>query len=142
MPMAQSFFQDVRFYITDKLNLSVVTVEMTDIINDPCWGPGKEFDVASHGAGLSLDLVSPSYDFSLPTFRVPVTLIAAKPKSTAPNMWVYARVFGIYPWILFLVLLTLLGVALDFSLHMNQLMHPIGATNLVHVEAASEPQMA
>ena len=82
------------------------------IINDPCWGPGKEFDVASHGAGLSLDFVSPSYDFSLPTFRVPVTLIAAKPKGTAPNMWVYARVFGIYQWILYIVLLTFLGVVL------------------------------
>ena len=41
-----------------------------------------------------------------------VSLIAAKPKGTAPNMWVYANVFGIYHWILFMVLLTFLGVAL------------------------------
>ena len=36
----------------------------------------------------------------------------------------------------------LLREALDFSLHMNQLMCQIGAIILVHVEAVSQPQMA
>ena len=108
------YYQDMLFYVTEKLNLSVVSVESTDIINDPCGGPGKKFDVASSGYGI--DPQGCSYaEFTLPIFREPITLIAAKPKGTAPNMWVYARVFGIYPWILFIVLLTLLGVAMSIQ---------------------------
>ena len=36
----------------------------------------------------------------------------------------------------------MLRVALDFSLHMNQLMCPNGAMAVVHVEEVSQPQIA
>ena len=49
-------------------------------------------------------------DYTLPTDRGQLTLIAAIPKGTSINFWVYIRVFGITQWIIFMSLL-LLGVS-------------------------------
>ena len=111
----KGYYQDVLFYVTENLNLSVVTVEGTNcipIINCTCFDPRTEVDVHSYGVGIHMDFAMSLIDLPLIIFRSPVTLIAAKQKGTAPNMWVYVQVFGIPQWILFIVLLTLLGMAL------------------------------
>ena len=51
-------------------------------------------------------------DSPLPILRDAVSLIAAKPKGCAPNMWVYVNVFGLYQWVIFLALLILMVMGL------------------------------
>ena len=113
----KGYLQDVLFYVTEKLNLNVVTVESTNCIqsaNCTCFNPRTEIDAHSSGLPIALDF---TYLADLPyaTIRTPITLIAAKQKGRAPNMWVYVQVFGLSPWILFIVSLSFLGTALAIN---------------------------
>ena len=110
---SQGYMQDVLLYITEKLNLSVVTVEsencFQNAFNCTCFNPRTEVDV--HSTGLPYELAY-LVDLPLPALRTHTALLAAKQKGRAPNMWVYVEVFfGFSPWILLLVVLILLGAA-------------------------------
>ena len=119
---SKGYFQDMLFYITEKLNLTIETVggkfERPKLLENGSWTglmgsiQRKEVDVLSMGMGINLQR-SYVVDFPISTDRQAITLIAAIPKGAAPNMWVYVRVFGIYQWMIFLILLTCLGVALS-----------------------------
>ena len=114
----KGYFQEVLFYITEKLNLNVVTVESTNCLlfmNCTCFDPKADVDATSSGLPIpipSLLNITSLVELPLAIIRVPTALFAAKPKGTAPNMWVYIQVFRISPWIVYIVLLTLLGMAL------------------------------
>ena len=109
--------------VTSKtLHLTVETVgrekEIPTLLENGSWIgvmgliQRKEVDVLSMGIGINLHY-SAIVEFPFPTYRQPITLIAAMPKGAAPNMWVYVRVFGIYQWMIFLMLLNCLGIALS-----------------------------
>ena len=68
-----------------------------------------ETGVVTTGMGINLDY-NTFVDFPLATHSVPMTLIAAIPKSSAPNMWVYVSVFGVYQWMIFFALLVLMVI--------------------------------
>ena len=118
---SNGWFQDMLFYITDKLNLTVETVEAKKeaaiLLENGTWTgyigllQRKEVDVLS--LGLVIDLRSPRdvIDYPIATHRTAITLISAIPKGTAPNMWVYIRVFGVYQWIIFITILTMISLA-------------------------------
>ena len=119
----KGLYQDQLFYITDKLNLTVEIVEAP-------WGGSKLYENGSYGgeigmlqrgevdvntAGLGINLQrSHVLDFPVPTFREPISLIAAIPKGTSTHFWVYVRVFGVTQWITFVALLMLVvaGISL------------------------------
>ena len=117
---SKGYFQDMLFYITDRLNLTFATVEAqwnVDLLENGSWTgiigmiQRKEIDVISSGLGINSQYSS-VIDLPIATDRQPVTLIAARPKGTALSMWAYVRVFGVYQWIIFTMMLMLLGIAL------------------------------
>ena len=119
---SQGYFQDMLFYITDTLNLTVETVEVEStkprLLNGSWTGPlgllqKGDIDVLSIALGINLER-SDTLDLPLATYRQPVTLVAVKRKGAAPNMWVYVQVFGLIQWMLVTLLLVLLGLILSF----------------------------
>ena len=108
---SNGYFQDMLFYITDKLNLTIETIESP-------WGAEIEFlqkqeaDVVSTGLGITLQR-SDFIDFPIPTHLEPITLIAAIPKGVSPNMWVYLGVFAFNQWMIFITLLVLMVMGLS-----------------------------
>ena len=119
---SKGYFQDKLLYITDRLNLTVKTVarkyEDPKLLENGTWlgimglMQKKEVDVFSMGMGIHI-LYSSIIDFPFATNRKPITLIAARPKGAAHEMWVYVRVFGIFQWTIFAMLLTLLACAIS-----------------------------
>ena len=118
---SKGYFQDMLFYITEKLNLTIETVEAMEkysyLLENGSWtGPmgllqRKEVDVLSIAMGI--DGRSYFIDFPLATYRQPVTLDSVIPKGAAPNMWVYVEVFGVHQWVIVIVLLVSLGSVLS-----------------------------
>ena len=111
----KGMFQDQLFYITDKLNVTIETVETPidyKLYENGSYGGGigrlqrEEVDVFSVGLGVNLQR-SHVLDYPIPTYRDPITLIAAIPKGASTNFWVYVRIFGPTQWIIFLALLML-----------------------------------
>ena len=119
---SDGWFQEMLFYITDKLNLTLETLEVIPKPSFPLENGSwtgligllqrKEVDVLSMGLGINYER-SFVIDYPLATQRQPITLIAGVPKGGGPNMWVYIQVFGVYQWITFVMLLTLMGAALS-----------------------------
>ena len=119
---SKGYLQEMLFYITDKLNLTIETKEAKRAPSFPLENGSwtgfigllerKEVDVLSMGLGINHQR-SYVIDYPIATHRQPITLIAAIPKGGAPNMWVYVQVFGVYQWIMFIMLLTLIGAALS-----------------------------
>ena len=111
---SKGFFQEKLFYMTDKLNLTIRTVESPDeaesLLPNGSWTgevgtlQRKEVDVSSSGFGIDIPM-SEEIDFSIATLFLPLEFITAIPKGTAPNTWVYVRVFGVLQWAIFLALL-------------------------------------
>ena len=112
---SKGLFQDQLFYVTDSLN---VTIEVAEAAwdfklyeNGSYGGPigmlrRGEADVVTVGLGVNLfrsDLI----DYAIPTWRPPITLIAAIPKGTSSQFWIYVRVFGVSQWVIFVALLML-----------------------------------
>ena len=124
---SQGYMQDVLLYITEKLNLSVVTVESENCFqtafNCTCFNPRTEVDV--HSTGLPYELAS-LVDLPLPALRTHTALLAAKQKGRTPNLWVYVQLFDLSPWILVIVLFTSLGVALAIKMGSLVRMKPPG----------------
>ena len=118
---SKGYFQDMLFYITGKVNLTIETVEakskFSKMLENGSWtGPmgllqRKEVDVLSIAMGI--DGRSYFIDFPLATYRQPVTLVSVIPKGAAPNMWVYVEVFGVHQWVIVIVLLVSLGSVLS-----------------------------
>ena len=113
--------QDILFYITDKLNLTIKTVESTSrtkLLNNGSWTglmgllQRRKVDLYSTGLGVTLER-SYFIDYPIPVSRFPITLIAAIPEGTSPNMWVYVRVFGVYQWLIFVILLVFIAMELS-----------------------------
>ena len=120
---SNGFFPDMLFYVTDRLNMTTQTFELPnpkatkETLKNGTWSGAfgflqrKEIDVDVCGRGIS-SVRSSSFDFPLPMIRNPRILIAGRPSGTAPNMWVYVRVFGILQWSLFLAALCILLIGL------------------------------
>ena len=117
----KGYIQDMLFYITDKLNLTIAIIESpwgSKLLDNGSWTSEfgflqrKEADVVSTGMGISLQR-SHFFDFPITTHRAPITLIAAIPKGVSPNMWVYVEVFGFHQWMIFIALLVLMVLGLS-----------------------------
>ena len=115
-------FQEMLYYITGNLNLTFKIVEAPwefELLENGSWTgemgllQRKEVDVVSSVLGITLQR-SNFVDYPFPTDYHPLTLHAAIPKGSAPNMWVFLRVFGPYQWMVFVALLVLLVVGLHF----------------------------
>ena len=115
------FFQDILFYITDKLNMAVDTVAhpwKMVLLENGSWTGGigllqrQEADVITTGLGLNIQR-SYYIDFPIPTHRQPIELIAATPEGVSINMWAYLGVFGVFQWMIFITLLVLMAIGLS-----------------------------
>ena len=118
--------QELLFHITERLNLSIKTIELDlrgqwKMSKNGSWSGGvgvlqrKEADVCSFGLGILLER-SFVIDFPLPVINDPITLFALKNTGIAPNMWVYVRVFGVIQWTLFMMLLIAFAAATTMML--------------------------
>ena len=116
------YFQEMLFYITDNLNLTMEIIEVewgATLFKNGSWNGAlgllqrKKADVASTGFGINLER-SKYVVYPIPTDYQPSTLHAVIPKGSAPDMWVFVRVFGLYQWMIFVVLLGLLAIGLRF----------------------------
>ena len=118
--------QDMIFYITERVNLTIKTVELNlfeswEMSENGSWGGGvgvlqrKEADVCSFGMGVLLDRAL-VIDFPFPVINDPTTLFALKPTGIAPNMWVYVRVFGVIQWAIYLLLLMVFATVMTMIL--------------------------
>lgn len=54
-------------------------------------------------------------DYPLPILRDPITLFATRPMGTAPNMWVYVRVFGVVQWTIIWTLMTAFVISMTIT---------------------------
>ena len=108
---SQGYFQDMLFYMTDRLHLTVKTLEMPRRDHFAMLRQGA-VDVDSTGLGINLQRTA-FIDFPIPTLKIEDILVAAKPRGTAPNMWVYVQVFGVPQWFVFLGLLVMLAIGLS-----------------------------
>ena len=122
---SQGELQHLIFYIADRLNLSIRTIEMIQEpwkkLENGSWTGGigelqrKESDICSNGMGI-LHERSFAIDFPLPVIYDPITLFALKPTGIAPNMWVYVRVFGVIQWVIFMMLLIAFAMVMTMML--------------------------
>ena len=118
---SNGYYQDILFYITDKLNLTIEIIESPwemELLDNGSWTgeigflQRKEADVASSGLGINLQR-SYFIDYTIPTHVEPITLIAAIPKGVSTDMWVYVGVFGVLQWMIFIILLVLMMIGLS-----------------------------
>ena len=117
--------QELIFCITERLNLTIKTIEMPreawKKLENGSWTGGvgvlqrKEADICSNGMGIVYDR-SFDIDFPIAAIYDPITLFAMKPTGIAPNMWVYVRVFGVLQWAIYVLLL------IAFALVMTMMM--------------------
>ena len=118
---SEGYFQDKLFYITDRLNLTVKTVESPyeggSMLANGSWSgcfgmlQRGEIDVDSYGRGIRNN---PMVDYLSPAYRVPRVMIANRPEGAAPNMWVYLRIFGLTQWSIYVASLVLIAIGLFF----------------------------
>ena len=119
----KGMFSDQLHYITDQLNVTVEIVDVPwdfNLYENGSYGGGlgmlqrREVDVFTMGTGINLQR-SLVLDLPLPTWREPMTLIAAIPKGTSINFWVYVRLFCFTSWIISLALLLLVVTAIAMT---------------------------
>ena len=124
---SKGYFQDMVFYITDKLNLTVETKEhpwAMKLLDNGSWTGAmgllqrQEVDTVSTGFGINVQR-SKYIDYPIATNKEAVTLIAAIPKSASPNVWVYVKVFGLTQWMIFIMFLVLMVIALSLILALS-----------------------
>ena len=115
---SEGYFQDMLFYITDAVKLTVETCEVewgNKLLANGSWTSGigalqrRESDVGVAGINLQR---SHYIDYPITADYQPITLHAAIRKGSAPNMWVFVRVFGPFQWMIFAALLVLLVIGL------------------------------
>ena len=124
---SRGYQQEQLFYMTDKLNLTIRTIEVDLSIYDIPYSENgswtgvaglfqqKQIDVFSASFGVTLKecIELPLFDCPFAILENEATLIAASTTGTAPNMWVYVHVFGVVQWTIFLILLMLMVMALS-----------------------------
>ena len=105
-------FPDGLRFITEKLNLSVKTVESgwdMDFFPNGSWSgeigflQRREADVVSTGLGIDL-FRSYFIDYPFATDRKTSTLFGSLQKGGALSMWAYVNVFGFIQWMIFIAL--------------------------------------
>ena len=74
----------------------------------------NEIDIESSGLGVSVERTS-ALAYTIPTYSAQMCLFAMVPEGTAPQVWVYTKVFGFTQWVIFLALLVMVMVALTIS---------------------------
>lgn len=110
-------YQDLLYYITDQVNLTVETIEAPwkmKLLENGSWTSTigylqrKEADVVSSSLGINLQR-SDFIDYPIQVDLVKRGLCAILPiKGAAPNTWVYINVFGLNQWMIFIILLILI----------------------------------
>ena len=127
---SEGSFPSMLNEIADELNLKVETTKyctvggcnMTCQCN--CTGLRKhvvERTIDGSNSGTSITFMEfVLFDFCFATARYPVSLWAAKPKGTAPNMWVYVNVFGVSQWAIFLALLIIVVIMISLIKKVEQ----------------------
>ena len=124
---SKGLFQDLLFYATDNLNLTIQTVEVpmvATLFPNGSWNGGlgllqqKKADVFSPGAGITAQRAE-YIDYSIGIHRQPITLHAAIQKGITLNMWVFVRVFGHYQWLVFITMLLLIAL----GIHLTNILH-------------------
>ena len=118
---SKGLFQDYLFYITDRLNLTIETIEaqwVNKLLDNGSWTNAmgmlqrQEADVVTTRLGINLQR-SFFIDYSIQLYYGKIGLNALLPiKGTSPNMWVYVRVFGFNQWMIFFTLLILIVIGL------------------------------
>ena len=124
---SEGWFQDIAFYITPRLNLSVTTIDLKEVKQCESLLLRKLVDVCSHGVEHSV--------FAIKFGQIPIaiyyeteTLLAGVRTGTAPDAWVFIEVFGFWQW--FAILSTLAVIAIlwpiiQFPLEKNNLRPPL-----------------
>ena len=117
------FQQEPLFYIANGVNLTIKIEEHQrseiggKLLENGTWtgNLGRiqrgEIDVNAIGYGLNFQRAT-QLDFPVQTIRQGTMLIAGRPEGSAPNMWVYVRVFGILQWVFFLTLFVIMALGL------------------------------
>ena len=112
--------QDILSYINDKLNLTIEIRESPwgmKLLDNGSWtGPAgflqrQEADIVTTNTGINQQR-SDFMDFTIPTDRYRMNLVAVVPKGISPNMWVYVSVFGFNQWMFFVVSLLFIVMGL------------------------------
>ena len=97
------WFQDILFYVTDRINLKVMNREIPPtnkgwkLLDNGSWTGGigmlqrKEADICSDGVGVTYDR-SMVINYPMPITRMPCSLVAAMPRGTSINMWAFIKV--------------------------------------------------
>ena len=75
--------------------------------------------MVSTSIGINLQR-SDYIDFPIPARRGIITLLAAIPKGSSPNMWVYIMVFGVSQWMIFIVFLVFMAIGLSVILALTK----------------------
>ena len=124
---SKGYVQDILFYATDHLNLTIETIEapwVNKMLKNGSWTgqigflQRKEADVVTTKLGISLHR-SNFIDYPIETNYKKLGLSAVIPiKGISPNMWVYVNVFGFSQWMIFVILLIfiLMGLTLVHTL--------------------------
>ena len=106
--------QDELFYMTTRLNLTVITKPCkfgNKLYKNGSWDGGigllqrQEADIVSYLLGVNLQRAQ-YVDFPIPTRLQTIGLIAAKSRGYV-SVWLFFRVFGVLEWALFFSLLIL-----------------------------------
>ena len=118
---SEGFMQEKLFYFTDRLNMTMKTVEYKNkrkLLRNGTWeGPfgmiqRGEIDVDSVGIGINIQRLS-IIDFPIQTQEVPVIFIVQRPQGTATDVWVYIKVFGGLQWLIYITSLALIVFGLS-----------------------------
>lgn len=160
---SEGLYQDVLFLVIKSLNLTIITMEPVEnninkLLKNGSWTGNigrlqrKEADVGSSGLGYNVERFSyvdfPLSDIAKP---IPITLLAAIPKASDMNMWVYLRVFGPLQWaiffsfMIFFVLIMTTMYILDKNIHeeskMKLMGSALGTAYLFTIQLGDHPQL-
>ena len=111
---SDGWFQEILFYITGKLNLTIETRSYGDY-RCQAMMVKESIDVCSQGAMIAS---TPYYHrlgitFPMVIHRQAQTLIAGVKTSTAPDAWVYTEVFDAPQWLIFISLLLFISITMS-----------------------------
>ena len=115
---SEGYIQDMLFYITDNLNLTMKTLEVPGhnrLLKNGTWDGGmgllqrKEADVCSRGLGLTLQRFD-HIDFAIPTIHLQQGFLAPEPTGSVLDFWSFINVFGLPQWMTYISLLVMLSI--------------------------------
>ena len=116
---SKGWFQDVLFYITERLNMHVKIREEIQIIDGtptPMLCPyllnQNLTDVCSGGMPIKESASGIAFAMPIAIDRQAQTLLAGAPTGTAPDSWVYIEIFALAQWFLFFSILLVISFAM------------------------------